>query len=422
MRRRRDIGRVATQEGPEHLRVLAVGDGGEVEQHGEGDRRAGGVGLAGTMQHFRRGRMTGVDVPDGIAETVLPVLPLVAAEELQIFIHRAWNGVEIETLGLARLLVHEQRQAFRARVGEPLVDGQAIALRLRDLLTLLVEKELVVEALGRLAAKRAHDVARQLDRVDQILAGHFVIDLQRVPAHGPVRLPLQLAMAAGDGRLECFAGVGIAPRDRARLDVHRLQRHLHDDAGARMNGQEGRIGRGALLAQRGQHDRLHLIEAVEHAQQRRVEAARRVIVGRGSEFVVEAEAVEEGAQARVVGRAERGIFARKRIGNARQRLAEMARQHVLVRHVVGHLAQAVHVVGESQQTRLDPPLGQHLERVPHHGRACDLAERADVRQARGPVAGLEQHLGRAGFRHAGDELFRFLEGPGGGQQGGGVKR
>ena len=229
-------------------------------------------------------------------------------------------------------------------------------------------------------------------------------------------------MAAGDGRLEGLARVWIAPGDRARLDVHGLQRNLHHDAGARMDRQEGRIGRRALLAQRGQHDRLHLIEAVEHAQQRRVEAARRVIVGRGGEFVIEAETVEEGAQARVVGRAKRGIFARERVGNARQRLAEMLGEHVLVRHVVGHLAKPVHVIRESEQARLDPALGQHLEGVTHHGGAGDLAEGADVRQARGAVAGLEQNLGRAGFGDARDELFRFLEGPGGGCQGGGVER
>jgi hypothetical protein len=42
----------------------------------------------------------------------------------------------------------------------------------------------------------------------------------------------------------------------------------------------------------------------------------------------------------------------ERIGHLRQRLAEMLRQQLLVRHVVRHLAQAVHIVGEGEQPRL----------------------------------------------------------------------
>ena len=64
-------------------------------------------------------------------------------------------------------------------------------------------------------------------------------------------------------------------------------------------------------------------------------------------------------------------------------------------------------------------LGQHLEGMPHHGGAGDLAEGADMRQAGGAVAGLEQHLAiAAALVDAGDELSRLLEGPGGGGCGG----
>ncbi len=50
----------------------------------------------------------------------------------------------------------------------------------------------------------------------------------------------------------------------------------------------------------------------------------------------------------------------------------------------------------------------------HHGGAGDLAEGADMRQARGAVAGLEDHLVLAiwGAREAGDDLARLLERPG----------
>ena len=108
----------------------------------------------------------------------------------------------------------------------------------------------------------------------------------------------------------------------------------------------------------------------------------------------------------------------ERIGNARQRLAEMRRDHLLVGDIVGHLAQAVHVVGKSEQPRLDPPLGQHLEGVAHHAGARDLAKGADMRQAGGTVAGLEQHMGLAAGLDAPDQLARLLERPGLGNAGG----
>jgi hypothetical protein len=48
----------------------------------------------------------------------------------------------------------------------------------------------------------------------------------------------------------------------------------------------------------------------------------------------------------------------------------------------------------------------------HHGGARDLAERADVGQARRAVAGLEQDFACAGALDAGQQLARFLERPG----------
>src|SRR5262249_5998988 len=69
----------------------------------------------------------------------------------------------------------------------------------------------------------------------------------------------------------------------------------------------------------------------------------------------------------------------------------MLRQHFPVGHVVGHLAQTIHVVGKANQPALAPALGQHLEGVAHHGRARHLAESADMRQPGGTVAGLENH-------------------------------
>ena len=111
----------------------------------------------------------------------------------------------MQPLRLAGLLEHEVGEAVGAAIGQPFLDRQAVALRLRDLLALFVEKQLVIEPFRRLRAHGAADLARELDAVDQVLAGHFVVDAERNPPHGPVRLPLQLAMAAGDRRLVALA-------------------------------------------------------------------------------------------------------------------------------------------------------------------------------------------------------------------------
>ena len=154
------------------------------------------------------------------------------------------------------------------------------------------------------------------------------------------------------------------------------------------DGQERRVGRAPLRPERRQDDVHHLVVDLEHLEQRRVEHAGLVALGRREELVLEAEAVEEVAQHRVVVVGE-ALELAEGIGDDGQRLVEMRLQHLLVGHVGRHLAQAVHVVGEADEARLALALGQHLEGVAHHARARDLAEGADVRQPRRPVAGLE---------------------------------
>ena len=234
--------------------------------------------------------------------------------------------------------------------------------------------------------------------------------MQRIPPHGPVGLPLQLAMTAGDGGHELFVGFGIAPGDRACLGVHGLQRNLHDDAGRGVDGQEGRIGGGALRPQRGQHDRLHGFEPLQHMQQRGVETAGLVIVGRRGEFGIEAEAVEEGPQHGVVVMGE-ALELAEGIGDLGQRLAQMRDQPLLVGNIVGNLAQPVHIVRKSEQARSDAPLRQNLERVAHHAGAGHLAEGADMGQARGAIARFEEHFLLARLFDAGDEFARLFKGP-----------
>ena len=132
--------------------------------------------------------------------------------------------------------------------------------------------------------------------------------------------------------------------------------------------------------------------ALQHEPQGVVEKPRPIGRGRGHELVVEAVAVEEGAQTGVVGVAEAhaGLDRVRYLG---QRPPEMLGQQLLIGHVVGHLAQPVEVVREGDEPGRDAVLRQHPEGVAHHRGPGDLAERPDMRQAGRPVAGLEQHAG-----------------------------
>src|SRR5438445_685687 len=197
MRLRRHARTIAPDETPQRLGILRIRRRHQRQQELEGD---GHVGLL---------RLAGMDVPDGIAELLLDILPREPVEELLIVVDVARDHVEIEPLRRLRLAVHEQRQRFRRRIAQPFVDRKPVALRLRNLLALLVEEQLVIETLGRRAAERRADLAGQLDGIDQVLAGHFIVDAEREPTHRPVRLPLQLAMPAGHGNGDALPGLGI---------------------------------------------------------------------------------------------------------------------------------------------------------------------------------------------------------------------
>jgi hypothetical protein len=107
---------IAADEAPQGLGVLGIRRGDQRQQHGERHRI---VGLR---------RRAAVDVPDRIAELLLGALPRIGIEELQIVVDVARDDVEVEPLRRLRLAIHEQRQAFRAGITQPFVDGQPIAL------------------------------------------------------------------------------------------------------------------------------------------------------------------------------------------------------------------------------------------------------------------------------------------------------
>ncbi len=120
--------------------------------------------------------------------------------------------------------------------------------------------------------------------------------------------------------------------------------------------------------------------------------------------------IEERAQPRVVVGTE-AIMGAERVRYLRQRLAEMLFQQVLVGDIIRNLAQPVHVVGEGDQPGLDLVLGEHAEGVAHHGGARHFAEGADVRQARGAVAGFEDDRAFRLFFQPRDDLACFVERP-----------
>ena len=84
------------------------------------------------------------------------------------------------------------------------------------------------------------------------------------------------------------------------------------------------------------------------------------------------------------------VMGTERIGHARQRFAKVFGHHLLLRHVVRHFTQSVHIVRKSKQLCRDIRYG--FKGAAHHGRAHNLAKGADMRQAGRPVTGFEQYV------------------------------
>ncbi len=136
-------------------------------------------------------------------------------------------------------------------------------------------------------------------------------------------------------------------------------------------------------------------------------------MGCGQKFIIETELIEEAAQAGIVV-VRKAFVCTERVGYAGQWLFERGLQQLLVGHVVGHLAQAVHIIGKADKARLALSLGQDFEGVADHRCARDLAKGADVRQSRWPITRLEDDRLLLPARHpfeALDEAARFLERP-----------
>ncbi len=193
--------------------------------------------------------------------------------------------------------------------------------------------------------------------------------------------------------------------------VDMLHRHIKNTAGFGVNGQETGIGLLAFLAQRGQHDLHDRLVPFRRAAKDIIKPARAIEVGRRIELVLKTERIQEPAQHGVVMIAETVVLA-ERIGHARQGPLLVFLQHVLLRHVLGHLAHPVQIVRKTDQPRRN--VADDLERPADHRGAAHLAKGADMGQTRRAIAGLEQNI--ALFRRrlfiAFQQTTRFLERPG----------
>ena len=176
----------------------------EVQQHPERHRAAAMIRQS-----------SGMDVPCRIGLLLRRRLRRERVGVCQVFIDRAGDHIEIQPFGALRRVEHELRQDFGRRIAQPFLHRQAIALRLADLLRVVVKEQFVGEAFRRCAAENAADAARKTHEIDQVLARHLVIDVERIPAHRPVGLPLQFAAAAFHRSFERLAAIGIAPYHRA---------------------------------------------------------------------------------------------------------------------------------------------------------------------------------------------------------------
>ena len=235
---------VAGDEPPQHVLVLGVADARQVQKDGIGEMR------------FGPGRRAAVDMEGRVLEKLGGlVLGGELLEVAEVVVDAARDHVEMKPFRLARGIVHEKREAFGRRVGQPFLHRQAIAAGFRDLLAVLIQEQFVGHALGWAAAEDAADLRGQGHRIDQVLARHLIIDAERHPAHGPVDLPLQLAIRTPHLDLVGLV-VGVAVDQGTVLQVTLDHRHLEHPPGRRTDRQERRIGRPPLFAQ-GRQDHRH---------------------------------------------------------------------------------------------------------------------------------------------------------------------
>ncbi len=282
----------------------------------------------------------------------------------------------MQLLGTLRLAIGIESEAFLRSVAQPLLKAQSIALRLGNLLPFFVKEHLIDEAFWLATSQHLRNLAGLDAAVCQVLAIHFIVNAKRNPAHGPIDLPLKLCLPAQDRLCDCLSF--IIEADDPGIGIDHLDRDLQDNSALRADRENGRIGCGALLAQRRQHDVHDRLIMAQDILQRLIERARIVALGRRDEFILETEPIKKLAEHRIVVMRETFELI-EGVGNFCQRLAKIGLEHLLVRHIIGDLAKAIHIVRKCDQSRRHARQG--LEGVTNHCRAQHFIECTDMRQS-----------------------------------------
>ena len=291
-------------------------------------------------------------------------------------------------LGGLGLEVHEIGQALGAGIGQPLVNRDTVARGFGDLLPIGIQEQFIGEMVRRPVPQDAADfvIDRRIGAV--ILAIHLKIDPKRRPARAKVRFPLQLHIATSN-RHGPFLAVLIVKGDGVGLGADLFHRHIEHPPGFRVKRQKDRIGLAPLFAQRGQHHLHDLIIFFNGASQHLVKLARAIKFGGRVELILKAKGIQEPAQHGIVVMAK-ALVGAKGIRHRGQRFLQMWRQAVGIGHIARHLAHPVQIIGKTDE--LGWNIADHLKGVFDHGCPGHLAKGADMRQARGAIAGFEQDI------------------------------
>ena len=106
----------------------------------------------------------------------------------------------------------------------------------------IVKEQLVIESLRRRASKRAANLGRERDAVDQVLARHLVIDAGATQRMAQSAFHWHFTWPTVTGS-STFFGIGIVVKVTVPFfRVALLDRHLQHLAAGGRDGQEWRIG------------------------------------------------------------------------------------------------------------------------------------------------------------------------------------
>src|SRR5690606_9595106 len=126
------------------FRRIGAHDADEIEKQAEAYRQLGPGDLFAARD---------MDMVRGVSEALVGVLRKIVSAHLEIFVDRLRDYPDMELLRRLGLAIGVKGEAFLAAIVEPLLEAEAIAFRLRDLLALFVEEHLVDQPLGLAAAE-----------------------------------------------------------------------------------------------------------------------------------------------------------------------------------------------------------------------------------------------------------------------------